>query len=275
MRLRDKVAMITGAGRGMGRAHAVRLAQEGAAIVATDICRDVDTANTGLATTDDLDETARLVREAGGRVLALQADVRDQDSMDVAAAEAVAAFGGVDIVCANAAITSFGPSWQLDEQAWRDVIDVNLTGTWHTVKACVPHMIAGGRGGSIVMVNSVNGLKSGPNISHYAASKHGAVGLMRSLAVELGPHRIRVNSVHPTMVATDMAINQSSFARYLPDVASPSADDLARLMSGRHALDIPWVEAVDVSNAVLWLASDESRYVTGITVPVDAGMLVR
>lgn len=274
-RLEGKVALITGAARGMGRSHAIRLAEEGAAIVALDICRDIDNASTGLASQADLAETALLVEKAGGSVVALEADVRDLEALQRAASTAVDHFGSLDIVCANAAIASFGPSWELSEDAWRDVMDVNLTGSWHTAKACLPAMIELGRGGSIVFVNSVNGLKSGPGISHYAASKHGVVGLMKSLASEAGRFGIRVNSVHPTMVGTAMTMNEAAFRRYLPEVDEPTLADMQRLMEGRHALDVPMVEAVDVSNAVLWLASDEARYVTGVTLPVDAGMLVR
>ncbi|MDZ5621030.1 mycofactocin-coupled SDR family oxidoreductase [Nocardioides bizhenqiangii] len=274
-RLEGKVALITGAARGMGRSHAIRLAEEGAAIVALDICRDIDNASTGLASQADLAETALLVEKAGGSVVALEADVRDLEALQRAASTAVDHFGTLDIVCANAAIASFGPSWELSEDAWRDVMDVNLTGSWHTAKACLPAMIELGRGGSIVFVNSVNGLKSGPGISHYAASKHGVVGLMKSLASEAGRFGIRVNSVHPTMVGTAMTMNEAAFRRYLPEVDEPTLADMQRLMEGRHALDVPMIEAVDVSNAVLWLASDEARYVTGVTLPVDAGMLVR
>jgi len=274
-RLEGKVALITGAARGMGRSHAIRLAEEGAAIVALDICQDIDNASTGLASQADLAETALLVEKAGGSVVTLEADVRDLEALQRAASTGVDRFGGLDIVCANAAIASFGPSWKLSEDAWRDVMDVNLTGSWHTAKACLPVMIELGRGGSIVFVNSVNGLKSGPGISHYAASKHGVVGLMKSLASEAGRFGIRVNSVHPTMVGTAMTMNEAAFRRYLPEVAEPTLADMQRLMAGRHALDVPMIEAVDVSNAVLWLASDEARYVTGVTLPVDAGMLVR
>jgi SDR family mycofactocin-dependent oxidoreductase len=251
------------------------LGEEGADIVAVDICDDVDSANTSLARREDLDETVRLVEAVGGRISALHADVRDQRAMDGAVEVALDEFGGIDIVCANAAITSFGAAWELSEEAWRDVLDINLTGAWHTAKAAIPAMIARGRGGSIVFVNSVNGLKAGPGIAHYAASKHGGVGLMRSLASELGPHHIRVNTVHPTLVVTDMVVNPATLGRYFPGRADASTDDLAAMMAGRHALPVPWVEPVDVSNAVLWLASDESRYVTGATIPVDAGMLVK
>lgn len=274
-RLEGKVALITGAGRGMGRSHAIRLAEEGAAIVALDICRDIDNASTGLASEADLAETTLLVEKVGGSVVTLEADVRDLEALRRAASTAIDRFGSLDVVCANAAIASFGPSWELSEDAWRDVMDVNLTGSWHTAKACLPVMIEAGRGGSIVFVNSVNGLKSGPGISHYAASKHGVVGLMKSLASEVGRFGIRVNSVHPTMVGTAMTMNEAAFRRYLPEVAEPTLEDMERLMAGRHALDVPMIEAVDVSNAVLWLASDEARYVTGVTLPVDAGMLVR
>ena len=274
-RLEGKVALITGAARGMGRSHAIRLAEEGAAIVALDICRDIDNASTALASEADLAETALLVEKAGGSVVTLEADVRDLASLRRAASIAVDRFGSLDVVCANAAIASFGQSWELSEDAWRDVMDVNLTGSWHTAKACLPVMIEAGRGGSIVFVNSVNGLKSGPGISHYAASKHGVVGLMKSIAAEAGRFGIRVNSVHPTMVGTAMTMNDAAFRRYLPEVAEPTLEDMERLMAGRHALDVPMIEAVDVSNAVLWLASDEARYVTGVTLPVDAGMLVR
>jgi len=274
-RLEGKVALITGAARGMGRSHAIRFAEEGAAIVALDICHDIDNASTGLATREDLAETALLVEKAGGAVVTAEADVRDLEALQRAVSTAIARFGSLDVVCANAAIASFGPSWELSEDAWRDVMDVNLTGSWHTAKACLPVMIEAGRGGSIVFVNSVNGLKAGPGISHYAASKHGVVGLMKSLAAEAGRFGIRVNSVHPTMVGTAMTMNEAAFRRYLPDIAEPTLEDMEALMAGRHALDVPMIEAVDVSNAVLWLASDEARYVTGVTLPVDAGMLVR
>ena len=274
-RLDGKVAFVTGAARGMGRSHAVRLAEEGAHIIAVDICRNVDTANTALADRNALDETAARVEALGGRIVVAEADVRDQDALDSAVATGVAALGPIDIVCANAAITSFGRAWELSEDEWRNVIDVNLTGTWHTIKAAVPGMIDAGRGGSIIMINSVNGLRGGASLAHYVASKHGAVGLMRSLAAEVGPYGIRVNTVHPGMVDTDMAVNEASLRRYFPDTPDATKDDLGALMVNRTALRTAWLDPVDISNAVVWLASDEARFVTGATIPVDAGLLVK
>jgi len=274
-RLDGKVAFVTGAARGMGRSHAVRLAEEGAHIIAIDICHNVDTANTALADRNALDETAGRVEALGSRIVIAEADVRDQNALDSAVATGVAALGPIDIVCANAAITSFGRAWELSEDEWRNVIDVNLTGTWHTIKAAVPGMIAAGRGGSIIMINSVNGLRGGASLSHYVASKHGAVGLMRSLAAEVGPYGIRVNTVHPGMVDTEMAVNEASLRRYFPDTPEATKDDLGALMVNRTALRTAWLDPVDISNAVVWLASDEARYVTGATIPVDAGLLVK
>jgi len=274
-RLAGKVAFVTGAARGMGRSHAVRLAEEGASVLAVDICRNVSTANTSLADRRALDETAAMVAALGGAIVVAEVDVRSQEALDHAVASGIDALGPIDIVCANAAITSFGRTWELSEDEWANVIDVNLTGTWHTVKAAIPGMIASGRGGSIIMINSVNGLRGGANLGHYVASKHGAVGLMRSLASELGPHGIRVNTVHPGMVDTDMAVNEASLRRYFPDSPDATRDDLGALMKSRTAMQIAWLDPVDVSNAVVWLASDEARYVTGATIPVDAGLLVK
>ena len=274
-RVDGKVALVSGAGRGMGRAVCIRLAEEGADVVAVDICRDIDTANTSMAGSDDLDETVSLVEALGGRVVAVHADVREQDQVDHAVAVALERFARLDTIVANAAITSFGTTWELTEEAWRAVLDVNLTGTWHTAKAAIPALIEAGNGGSIVFVNSVNGLKSGAGIGHYVASKHGAVGLMRTLASELGVHAIRVNTVHPTLVTTGMVVNAASLRRYFPHDPDATVADLGERMRGRHAIPVPWVDAVDIANAVLWLASDEARYVTGATIPVDAGLLVK
>ena len=274
-RVKDRVAFITGAARGQGRSHALRLAEEGADIVAVDLVAPVDSVGYPLATPEDLDETVALVEKTGRRIVASQADVRDQAALDAAVGRGLEAFGHIDIVCANAGIASFGAAWELPEQTWQDMIDINLTGAWHTVKAAVPSMIEAGRGGVIILVSSVAGLKGVANIAHYVSAKHGLVGLMRTLANELAPHKIRVNTVHPTNVATPMVINDVTFKMFRPDLADPSEEDILEAMTQMQALEIPWVDAIDISNAVLWLASDEARYVTGVALPIDGGMAIK
>lgn len=270
-RLAGKVALITGAARGQGRAHALRLAEEGADIVAVDVCRDLDTVPYPLATPDDLRETARLVEERDRRVLAREVDVRDLPALRAVAAEAVVELGRLDIVVANAGIGSFAPTWRIPEATWREVIDVNLTGVWKTTAATVPHLIEGGRGGSVIITSSLAGLVGGINLGHYAAAKAGVIGLMRTLAVELAPHRIRANTLHPTGVDTPMIDNDTVRRLFLPMLANPTKADAAERMTHMQALPIPWVTPRDVSDAVLFLASDEARYITGVTLPVDAG----
>jgi SDR family mycofactocin-dependent oxidoreductase len=273
-RLTDKVVFITGAARGQGRSHAIRLAQEGARIIASDICQEVGSTHYSLATSADLQETQRLVESEGGKILAVGADVRDLGQVEAAVAAGLAEFGHIDVVCANAGIGSLGRSWELSEKQWRDMIDVNLTGAWHTVRAVIPHMIQAGQGGSIIFTNSVAGTLGRPNMSHYAASKHGLVGLMRSLANELAPYFIRVNSVHPGNVDTDMVQNVTGRRLLLPDVENPSREEFAAAAAKLSLMPVPWFESIDISNAVLWLASEEARYVTGIILPVDAGAAV-
>lgn len=273
--LAGKVVLITGAARGQGRSHALRLAAAGARIAAVDIADSLPSIPYRGPTAEDLKRTVELVGESGGEAILIEADVRAQDAMDAAAAATLSAFGSIDIVCANAGVVAGGPSWRLSEQQWRDVIDVNLTGVWHTAKAAIPAMIEAGHGGSIIITSSIAGLAGSRNISHYAASKHGVVGLMRSLANELAPHGIRVNSVHPTTVATDMVLNAPTYRLFRPDLSNPTLEDAIPVFRSLNLLDIPWVEPIDVSNAVAWLVSDEARYVTGVALPVDAGALVR
>src|SRR5208282_322837 len=225
-RAEGKVAFITGAGRGQGRSHAVRLAQEGADIIAIDICHDVDGA-LPMATPDDLAETVKLVEAQDRRIIAAQADVRDFDAVKAVVDEGVAELGRLDIVVANAGIASIGgPVQSMAPGNWQDTIDINLTGLWHTARAAVPHLIAGGRGGSIVLTSSIGGERAMPNMSHYVSAKHGVIGLMRSLAVELGEHNIRVNSVLPTNVNTPMFMNEGLFKMYRPDLENPGPDDI-------------------------------------------------
>jgi SDR family mycofactocin-dependent oxidoreductase len=275
-RVEGKVAFITGAGRGQGRSHAVRLAQEGADIIAIDICHDVAGA-LPMATPDDLAETVKLVEAQDRRIVATQADVRDYDALKAAVDDGVAQLGRLDIVLANAGIASLGgPVQDMDPRNWQNTIDINLSGLWNTARAAIPHMIAGGQGGAIVLTSSVGGMHAMPNMSHYVSAKHGVVGLMRSLAVELGQHNIRVNSVHPTNVNTPMFMNEGTYKLFRPDLENPTADDVAPIAAQfMHVLPHGWVEPEDVSNAILFLVSDEARYITGVPLPVDLGALLK
>jgi (+)-trans-carveol dehydrogenase len=274
-RVEGKVAFITGAGHGQGRSHAVRLAQEGADIIAIDLCAPVDTVPYRMSTDADLEETARMVKATGQRIVASRTDVRDFDALKQALDDGVAQLGRLDIVAANAGIVSYGPAAELAERSWQDVIDVNLTGVWHTCKAAIPHLIEGGRGGAMILTSSVAGLKGWENQAHYVSAKHAVVGLMRTLAKELAPHSIRVNTVHPTAVNTDMLLNDFTYKLFRPELEAPTLDDAKKLFFELNALPIPWVETVDISNAVLFLASDEARYITGVMLPVDAGCTLK
>jgi SDR family mycofactocin-dependent oxidoreductase len=275
-RVEGKVAFITGAARGQGRSHAVRLAQEGADIIAIDICRQIESVPIPMSTPEDLEETVAQVKAAGGRIVATQADVRDIDALKAAVDEGVRQFGRLDIVVANAGLAAGGDAMEkMDEQLWKDSVDVNLTGVWHTAKAAIAHIVAGGRGGAMVLTSSVGGLKAHPNVGNYVAAKHGVVGVMRTLAVELAQHSIRVNSVHPTQVNTPMLMNDLTYRMFRPDLENPTQDDLAPVSQMMHLLPTPWVEPIDISNAVLFLVSDESRFITGVTLPIDAGSMLK
>jgi SDR family mycofactocin-dependent oxidoreductase len=275
-RVAGKVAFITGGARGQGRSHAVRLAQEGADIIAIDMCGPIDNMAYPHSTPDDLAETADLVKAQDRRIVTAQVDVRDFDALKAAVDSGVEQLGRLDIIVANAGIGTFGNKLhKIREETWQDMIDVNLSGVWKTVKAGVPHLIQGGRGGSIVMTGSVGSHKALAYTGHYIAAKHGVIGLMRSFAVELGQHQIRVNSVHPSQVNTPMTMNDVTYKLFRPDLENPGPDDFAPFSQMTHTLPVPWVEAGDVSNAVLFLASDESRYITGVSLPVDAGALLK
>ncbi|AKE89588.1 mycofactocin-coupled SDR family oxidoreductase [Rhodococcus aetherivorans] len=275
--LEGKVAFITGAARGQGRSHAVRLAQEGADIIAVDLCAQVDTVGYPLATADDLAETVRQVEALDRRIIAGQADVRDSAALKSAVDEGVAQLGRLDIVLANAGIASFAPVEDLTDEMWDDMIDINLTGVFKTVRAAVPHLKANDDGGAIVLTSSTAGIKGLANLAHYVAAKHGVVGLTKTLANELAPHMIRVNSVHPTAVDTDMIHNEQTYSVFLPD-KKPSEitrEEAAESFKAMNALPIEWVEPVDISNAILFLVSDAGRYVTGVQLPIDAGSVIK
>jgi len=270
-RMDGKVALITGAARGQGRSHAVRLAEEGAEIVALDICAQVETAPYDMPTADDLAETVKLVEDLDRRIVAREADVRDLAALERVVQEGISEFGHIDVVCANAGIGTIASAVDMDEPTWDQMIDINLTGVWKTIKAAIPPMIERGAGGAIIITSSVAGLFGFPNLAHYSAAKHGVVGIMRVLAQELAPHMIRVNTVNPTTVNTPMIMSDAFIRLVRPDLENPTATDMGEGFKGLNCLPIPWVEPVDISNAVLWLASDEARYVTGVALPVDAG----
>ena len=271
-RLEGKVALISGAARGQGRSHAVRLAQEGADIIAFDVCQQLPTVGYKMATPEDLKETAKQVEDLDRRIIAREADVRDSAAVQAIVDEAVSELGRLDIVSANAGIATFAENaWSLEEDAWEEMIAVNLTGVWKTIKAAVAPMIERRQGGAVIITSSVAGLMGFPNLGHYVAAKHGVVGLMRVLTQELAPYMIRVNTVNPTTVDTPMVMSEFFYRLVRPDLENPQREDMAEAFTGLNSLPIPWVDPIDVSNAVLWLASDEARYITGVTLPVDAG----
>jgi SDR family mycofactocin-dependent oxidoreductase len=265
-KLDGKVAFISGGARGQGRSHAVRLAEEGADIITFDLCEQIDTVSYAMSTPEDLAQTVKEVEALGRRIVAKQADVRDIEGVRAVFDEGVAELGAVQIVCANAGI---GIGGEGTDQDWHDVIDVNLTGVWNTVRVAIPSLIENGAGGSVVITSSTGGVlgvpTNDPGMLAYIAAKHGVIGLMRSWANHLAPHYVRVNAVAPTAVNTPMADN--------PGMQKSLAENPGLAAAWMNPIPVMWVEAIDISNAVAWLASDEARYVTGTIVPVDAGLL--
>ena len=272
-----KVALVTGAGRGQGRSHALRLAAEGADVIAVDICADrVETISYALASEDDLDATVTEVEAHGRRAVKAVADVRSLSELQHVVEAGLAELGKIDIVCANAGIGSWAVSWEMTEQQWQDMIDINLTGVFNTVRAALPSMVQRGEGGSVVLTSSTAGLRAYPNTAHYTAAKHGVIGLMKVLTQELGEHRIRVNAVCPTTVRTPLVINDSTFELFAPDVENPTEDDVREPFEALNILPgVAWIEPSDVSDAVLFLCSDAAHYITGVALPIDAGNIVK
>jgi SDR family mycofactocin-dependent oxidoreductase len=275
-RVAGKVAFITGAARSQGRSHALRLAEEGADIIAVDLCGPVESVRMyPPATAEDLAETVRQVEQLDRRIVATQADVRDPAALRAAVDDGVAQLGQLDIVLANAGVFELSPALELSDDAWHEMIDINLTGVWNTCKVALPHLVDGGRGGSIVITSSTAGLKGTPNTIHYTAAKHGIVGVMRTLANEFGAQAIRVNTVHPTGVDTVMIQNMKTWGLFTPDDPEPSREKFTELFETLHPLPVAYIDPVDISNAILFLVSDEARYVTGVALPVDAGYTIR
>ena len=289
-RFDGKVVFITGGGVGQGRMHALRFAEEGADVVVVDVCHTVDSAVPyPMADENDLRRTAELVEARGARCIARQADVRDIDVLRSMAAEAVETFGEIDIAVANAGIISFQYFDEITDDTWDAVVDVNMKGAWNTARAVVPAMQAGRRGGSIVITSSAAGLRGQMPYCHYVASKHGVVGLAKALANELAPWRIRVNTVHPTGVGDDSTGRESASSMGTKGAANADprvfADPVFLAGAGNRFPDLrtafdeiaptPVVEPIDIANAVLFLASDEARYITGVQLPVDAGSTIK
>jgi SDR family mycofactocin-dependent oxidoreductase len=266
-RVEGKVAFITGAARGQGRSHAIRLAEEGADIIALDICQDVASATYAMGTADELAETAKHVEAAGRRVVTFAADVRDQEALHRAAAEGASELGKIDLVVANAGVCTLQPWDEVTPEVWKEIIDINLTGVWSTCFVTAPHLITAG-GGAMILISSTAGLKGQPFLAPYVAAKHGVVGIMRVLTNELAEHGIRVNTVHPTGVDTPLLE-----AMYSMDSLLEAHPDLAPIFS--NTLPVETLEPRDISNTILYLASDEAKYVTGVTLSVDAGANVR
>ena len=263
-RFEGRAYLITGAARGQGREHAVRLAAEGADLALIDICAPLDTPSYQPATTEDLDETVRLATEAGAKVVHRVGDVRHLADLEELVTDAIGAFGRLDGVVANAGICTYGRLWEVTEAEFQEMVDVNLKGVWHTLRASVPAMIDAGNGGSIVITSSGAGLKGLPLLSHYGATKWAIVGMARSLANEVATHSIRVNTIHPTAVRTPMIAGDRELKGFLDDMP-----DFSR--SFGNMLPVGSVQPSTISDAVLWLLSDEARWVTAVTLPVDAG----
>lgn len=270
-KLDGRVALISGGARGQGRSHALTLAKEGADIIVFDICKQIGSVEIAMARKGDLEETADMIRQTGRHVVAMQGDVRDTTSLNEVVSAGLKEFGKIDIVVANAGILSFGPTEALPDDVWDDMIAVNLTGVYKTVRAALPSMIARGQGGSIVLTSSTAALRPYANHIHYVAAKHGVTGIMRALAHEMAKYRIRVNCVAPAACHTDFIINPTVFQLFTGN-GNISEEEAIPAFKSLNLMDEPWIYPQDVSNAIAWLVSDEARFVTGITLPVDLGL---
>lgn len=271
-KLEGKVAFITGGARGQGRAHAVRLAQEGADVVVVDIEDQIASVPYDMARPGDLDETVAQVERLGRRAVGVRADVRDQAQLDAAVDQALTALGQIDVVCANAGIWSRAPLHELTEEAWSDMLDTNLGGAWRTIKATAPHLVER-RQGSIIVTGSTNALRGGIEYAHYVSAKHGLMGLMKSAALEYGPYGIRANAICPGFVDSAMTDWQGC---YVMTTGRPDGTREEHLRAAHHSTamaDVGMLAPEAISEGVVWLASDESRFVTGSIVTMDAGHL--
>lgn len=278
-RVEGKVAFVTGAARGQGRSHALKLAEEGADIIAVDICHDLVTNTYPLATPEDLDETVKLVEKTGRRIIARQADVRDEAALRAAVEAGVEEFGRLDIVVAQAGVATMRGEPQV--QAWVDVIGINLMGVLNAIHVSLPHLREGASiiatGSSVVFMQNETVANPGadPGGAGYAVAKRAVADYVHELARTLAPRMIRVNAVHPTNCNTDMLQSETMYKSFRPDLENPTREDAVLAFPAQQAMPIPWVEPIDISNAVAYLASDESRYVTGMQMRIDAGSYLK
>ncbi|MBN8866483.1 MAG: mycofactocin-coupled SDR family oxidoreductase [Solirubrobacterales bacterium] len=269
-----RTALITGAGRGQGRSHALRFAERGADLILCDIDSDLDTVPYGLSRRSDLDETVELAEAAGARVMARVADVRDTAALDGLVADGIDSFGKIDIAVANAGIAGISTVAEMSDEAWGNMIDINLSGVFKTLRAVTPHMA--GRGyGRMIATSSIVARQGSPNIGHYVAAKWGVLGLVKSLALEMAENGVTVNAVCPTSVDTAMIQNEAFRDLFLPDRDEYTLEDVERAYTELNPIPIPWVQPEDISDAVLFLASDEARFITGEAVPVALGWNAR
>lgn len=269
-KLDGRVALITGGARGQGRSHALALAREGADIVVCDIAEQIDTVPYEMGTQEQLDETTSMVEDLDRRCVAVKADVRDGDQMRSVVERGLSEFGKIDILCANAGIFSFSTIAEMSDEKWHDMIDTNLTGVFNAMRAVVPHMVERGYG-RIVATSSMAGRVGFANVGHYVAAKWGVLGLVKTLAQEVASSGITVNAVCPTNVDTDMIQNEAAYRLFLPESEHPTREDAAEAFASLNAIPIPWVEPQDISNAILFLVSEEARYITGEAIHVAAG----
>jgi SDR family mycofactocin-dependent oxidoreductase len=270
--LDGSVAFISGAARGQGRSHALRLAKEGVRIIGFDLCQQVSTVPFRMSRPEDLAETERLVREAGSEMVSTIADVRDQEQVDTALRAGLDRFGRLDIVLANAGIIhNYKKTWMIDDDDFRNVIDVNIVGVWHTAKAAIPQLIEQGAGGCVVLTGSAASVSGIPNLAGYVASKHAVLGLMRTMAKELGRYQIRVNAVMPGNCNTPMFDNEGIRRLYVPDAEKPATDVFLQRAAAMSPMRNPYVEPNEVSEAIAYLASPAGRWVSGVALPIDGG----
>ena len=268
-----RVVLVTGAARGQGRCHVLNFAQQGARVVAVDVCRPDSRAIHPIADTSELDSLASEVRELGGEILTFPCDVTDRQGMKDVAQQAVTEFGRLDVVIANAALFNIAPTLEMEGEVWDRIIEVTLTGVWNTFAACTPHVKAAGNGGSLIAIGSTAAGKGIAGAGAYVAAKHGVVGLVKTLAQEYGPDFIRFNMVSPSSTNTTMLLNDDTRKLFIGD--SDDEQALIDTLVGTHLIPVPWVEPQDISDAVLFLASDRARYITGTVLPVDAGYLAK